>query len=350
MANEVEKVNTIEIADIEKIMGKDDDDIEKLSGFEFTGVITYTWLGSRTVLAGGDVSSAGWSNVIQYKTLASDANTSDFGDLNSARAGMYAGSNVSRGVFAGGYGYSGGIVYGVTDTDYVTVGSTGNGSDFGNLDQKAGAWNGGASNGTLLFCTGGFYQDGSYVRTNRMEYFTIASASDGTDAGNLGTAVTGGATASGFTRFLVWLGYDGTNLLNTVEYGTFHTSNDTSDFGDLGDGSYNGGMLADNSRAVTMTRQDGITGKLDTMEYFTVGSTGNATDFGDLTEARTEGGCASDGTRGEVYGGEEDTAGEVNTIEKITIQSAGDSADVGDLTTAGSTSGVCRKMGALSGT
>ena len=38
MANEVEKYNTLALADIEKINGFTDDDIEKLNGFEFSGV------------------------------------------------------------------------------------------------------------------------------------------------------------------------------------------------------------------------------------------------------------------------------------------------------------------------
>ena len=38
MANAVEKVSGIAIADIEKIIGRTDDNIEKISGLEFTGV------------------------------------------------------------------------------------------------------------------------------------------------------------------------------------------------------------------------------------------------------------------------------------------------------------------------
>ena len=38
MANEIEKVNAIAVADIQAIIGKTDDDMEKLMGKEFTGV------------------------------------------------------------------------------------------------------------------------------------------------------------------------------------------------------------------------------------------------------------------------------------------------------------------------
>tara|TARA_Y100000310_G_scaffold300433_1_gene336103 strand:- start:55 stop:714 length:660 start_codon:yes stop_codon:yes gene_type:complete len=39
MANQVEKVNAIAIADIEKIIGLTDDNIEKINGLEFTGTL-----------------------------------------------------------------------------------------------------------------------------------------------------------------------------------------------------------------------------------------------------------------------------------------------------------------------
>jgi len=39
MANEIEKLNSIAIADIEKFNSKTDDNIEKINGFEFTGVL-----------------------------------------------------------------------------------------------------------------------------------------------------------------------------------------------------------------------------------------------------------------------------------------------------------------------
>ena len=53
MANEIEKLNTIEIADIEKFNGKTDDNIEKLNAQEFTGVSIPGWAGTRAILFGG---------------------------------------------------------------------------------------------------------------------------------------------------------------------------------------------------------------------------------------------------------------------------------------------------------
>tara|TARA_R100001086_G_scaffold216306_1_gene132475 strand:+ start:294 stop:1322 length:1029 start_codon:yes stop_codon:yes gene_type:complete len=342
MANEIEKVNTIAIADIEKFNAKSNDDIEKINAFEFTYSATIAWVGSRAVLAGGHdgTGSETPSNVIQYKTLASDANTQDFGDLNSARFGLKgSGSNIARGVFAGGKTSSSNNV---TDTGYITVGSTGNASDFGDLNvgcRMGGA--GGASNGTLLFSCGGRAASG---RADDMEYFTIASTGNGTDAGNLSEAKSSIAATNGNTRYLIAGGYDGGAANeNVVEYNDFSTSANVSDFGDLGTTDQEGAFVASTVRAV-YGRGDSSS---DVLEFFTVASTGNATDFGDSTVSRTSMNGWSDGTRGEYGGGDNEGGSSTNgsnIIDKITIASAGNASDVGDLVT------IVADGAALSGT
>lgn len=55
MANQIEKLNGIEIASIEKLNGLTDDNIEKLNGLEFTGITeAHTFISSQT--ASGDSS------------------------------------------------------------------------------------------------------------------------------------------------------------------------------------------------------------------------------------------------------------------------------------------------------
>ena len=180
MANEIEKVNTIAIADIEKFNGKTDDNIEKLNAFEFTGTVNPLFAGTRAVIAGGTGGSHADQNTIAYKTLGASADTVDFGDLTSYRSLMNgAGSNISRAIFAGGLSTGDGsssVIYGVTDTDYITVGSTGDATDFGNLQTaRSYGTGGGASNGTLLFSTGGGNQlpGESFVILDSMEFFTL---------------------------------------------------------------------------------------------------------------------------------------------------------------------------------
>ena len=68
------------------------------------------------------------SDVIDYVTIASAADASDFGDLSAARNGVRGTSNPTRGVFLGG-----GAPGDVNIIEYITIGSTGNVTDFGDL-------------------------------------------------------------------------------------------------------------------------------------------------------------------------------------------------------------------------
>jgi len=69
---------------------------------------------------------------MEYVTIASTGNATDFGDLSLARYFPGTTSNSTRGVFMGGY-YSGGD----TNTmDYITIASTGNATDYGDTAQN----------------------------------------------------------------------------------------------------------------------------------------------------------------------------------------------------------------------
>ena len=67
--------------------------------------------------------------IIEFVTIASTGDATDFGDLQSTRLHMAAAGNQTRGIFAGGEN-------GPSDVDiidYVTIASTGNSIDFGDL-------------------------------------------------------------------------------------------------------------------------------------------------------------------------------------------------------------------------
>ena len=63
---------------------------------------TGEWYGARGIWGGGN----GAVNTIQYVTIASTSNTTDFGDLTEGRAAPGACSNGSRGCFGGGHNAS----------------------------------------------------------------------------------------------------------------------------------------------------------------------------------------------------------------------------------------------------
>ena len=250
-----------------------------------------------------------------------------------------SGSNITVGIFAGGKTSSSNNV---TDTDKITVATTGSEADFADLNvgSRMGSA-GGASNGTLLFCCGGRAAAG---RADDKEYFTIASASTGTDAGNLAEAKSGIAASNGNSKFLIAGGYDGgASNENVVENHSFATSGDAESTGTLGAQDQEGAMVSSAARAVYF-RGDSSSA---VMEFFTVASGGNATSFGDATVARTSMGSWSDGTRGEFAGGDNEGGSSTNgsnVIDKITIASEDDAADVGDLVT------IAADGGGLSGT
>jgi len=338
MANEIEKVNTIAIADIEKFNGKTDDNMEKINAFEFTGVVIPAWAGTRGLVMGGSSATAS-QNAIQYKTFASDAATTMFGDLNSARdTPKGSGGNRTRVIHAGGRHNpeSGSDVHNINIIDYITVGSTGDGTDFGDLHtgQSAGGHDG-ASNATLLFCNGGY--TGS-ANLNNMEYLTIASTGNGTDAGDLEQGQSNHATSHGDSKYLIMGGYTGSGSpREEVSTHTFHTSNNASDYGNVGVYAiYGAGTACATDRVVVaggFTATSGWTAG-NQMQYFPVASSADGLDFGDIHEAGKFLCGTSDGTRGEFYGGIETTSGVdivQNTIEKITIASTGNTTDVGDM-------------------
>ena len=67
-------------------------------------------------------------NIIDYVTISSTGDATDFGDLSVARYSNGAGSNSIRAIFGGGYSGSASNVI-----DYITIASTGDAADFGDL-------------------------------------------------------------------------------------------------------------------------------------------------------------------------------------------------------------------------
>ena len=128
------------------------------------------------------VFGAGWNsvntkqNTMEYITIGSTGNVTDFGDL-SASAVLGAGSsNNTRGLFAFGL-----IDGGLSDTiEYITIASTGNATDFGNLSAAREYLAGTAGNDRGIFAGG---DTGSV--TNIIDYVTITSTGNAQDFGDL---------------------------------------------------------------------------------------------------------------------------------------------------------------------
>ena len=119
---------------------------------------------------------------MEYVTIGSTGNATDFGDLTVARGWNTGLGSATRGVFLGGYTFSGGGGSVFYDTiDYITIGSTGNATDFGDL--SVARRTGGTGNRTRGVMSGGNIADDTGSVT--MDYITIGSTGDATDFGDL---------------------------------------------------------------------------------------------------------------------------------------------------------------------
>jgi len=347
MANNVKKVNTIAIADIGKVNGQNDTDLAKLNGEEFTGVVP-DWKGSRAIIGGGwayNAAGSGQSVIsILYKTLVSDVDTSDFGDLAAAKQVFTgSGSNGTTVVMGGGSSYpaSGGSSYTTVTIDYMTAASVGTVGDAGDLDQtsREGS-NQGASNGTLCFFVGGHFGSSPY-NLDSMQQMTISSTGGASGAGDIqGGATSKHTTSNGDTKFLI-MG------IGTAE--AAKTAIDTHDFDTSGDSSAYGSVA---TIAMGRTASVSATNRVVTgggyvqfgptiigtrMSFFPVASNadGDSSDEADLVVGAAGHGATSNGTRGEFYGGFASSSDGYaqSDIQKITIASLANTTDVGDLTT-----------------
>jgi len=81
----------------------------------------------RGVFGGGRTGGGSVLNELDYITIATTGNATDFGDLTVARYNTSGLSNSIRGVVAGGETPYKNVM------DYITIASTGNAADYGDL-------------------------------------------------------------------------------------------------------------------------------------------------------------------------------------------------------------------------
>ena len=81
---------------------------------------------SRGIISGGTEDGVGATNKMEYITIATTGDATDFGNNTSARFSLAGCNNQTRGIWGGGSGMSDVI-------DYATIDTTGDATDFGNL-------------------------------------------------------------------------------------------------------------------------------------------------------------------------------------------------------------------------
>ena len=245
-----------------------------------TGGFSYkygTASSTRGIWAGGYNGSP--STGIDYVTISSTGNAISFGSLTSGRWGVAACSNGTRGVFMGGTLGPGTITLGENFIEYLTIASTGNAVDFGDLNYEPGAAKGIESSVRAL-CAGG-YDDVANSHTNRIDFITMSSTGNATDFGDLITASYTGGAGSSSTRGVFGGGTVGPTMVNSIDFVTIATTANAQDFGDLATGRSGTDASSSKTRCVFIGGETPVS--TNSMEYITIASTGNAIDFGDYS-------------------------------------------------------------------
>ena len=227
---------------------------------------------------------------IQAIEFASEGNTFDFGDVTQERYGIAYGNvgNTTRGLFMGGYAPS--SPYIVNIIDYITIATAGNATDFGDLTsvkQSPAA----ASNNTRGINFGGVTPSNIDI----IDYVTIASTGNALDFGDSSVTRSNYAGAASTVRAVAAGGGTPSNS-DVIDYVTIASTGDATDFGDLTQAGKAPAPAANGIRAVFAGRH--TPGKQTTMDYITIASTGNAADYGDLKAAASEKGGLSNAHAG----------------------------------------------------
>ena len=246
---------------------------------------------TRGLISGGAVPSA--SDVIQYVTISSTGNAIDFGNLTVARTYCASVNNSTRSV-------TGGAFSPLTNTiDYVTIQSTGDSEDFGDLTQERLTHDGSCESPTRGVFMGGLNGGSPYVDYNVIDYITIATTGNAADFGDIISQAK--FSGGGCGNVIRGLHMGGNNLpanLTEIDYITIGTLGNSIDFGDLVSAAYYTAACSSPTRGVCAGGIATQPARHNVIQYVQIMSTGNAVDFGDILDTTYELGALSNGNGG----------------------------------------------------
>jgi hypothetical protein len=222
---------------------------------------------TRGVFTGGyDVPAFSNLNTIDYITISTKGNATDFGDLATRSWIPSSCSSTTRGVISGG---------GSNAIEYITITTTGNTNTFGNLTSYSPEYAAACSSSTRGIFSGGSGGSPNQV-LNVIQYITIASqGTNGTTFGELArrTYTHGGCSSS--TRGIFTAGnsnlYPAVGEVNDAQYITIATTGNSQDFGDL----------LSNHRTACSSSTRAVVGEYGYYEYITIATLGNSQYFGE---------------------------------------------------------------------
>ena len=231
--------------------------------------------------AGG---TPGATNIIDYITIATTGDAVDFGDVTVAKADTTGCANATRGLTGPGLSPTNpdNVI------DYITIASTGNAVDFGDTTTLQ-AYAAGTANRTRAFFGGGQQPSSPYAATSTVIcYAEIATTGNAADFGDLAIAGAGKGAVASATRAVWGAGFMyNPSITNsyTIEYVETSSLGNAIDFGDLPSGVGVRGVAAMSSciRGVFAGGYNWPSGNMNTASYIQIPTKGNAVDFGDCT-------------------------------------------------------------------
>ena len=280
----------------------------------------------RGVFGGGVNGAPSHTNNIAYINIQSQGNTEDFGDLTSAnKVWTSAFGSSTRAIWPGGAQYNGSNP--VDIIDFVTIATTSNATDFGDL--SAAKTNVGShSSQTRGVIAGGYIPSPTNTNINVIEFVTIATTGNVSDFGDITDARRGIAGMGSPTRAVYAGGVGDPAIVNTIDFVTIASTGDATDFGDMTQASrHDCGGCSSGTRGIIAGGR--APGNINTIQFLTIASAGNASDFGDLTETMAVPSSLSNSIRG-VFSGS--YSPDSNTINFVNIATTGNASDFGDNT------------------
>ena len=169
------------------------------------------------------------TNTIDFITIASTGNADNFGDLTKGRQCTSCTQSPTRGIWSGGaIGPSPSFVaYNIID--YITIATRGNATDFGDTQAAAYGKTSTSSGTRAVIAEGNQHPSGN---VNTISYVEIATLGNAADFGDLEAARAYLGSCSNKTRGVFNSGGVSPAATNVISYITFSTTGDATDFGD----------------------------------------------------------------------------------------------------------------------
>ena len=296
---------------------------------------------ARGLFGGGSEPFSTKLNLIEYITISTTGNAQDFGDLTVARGGIFGCSSNVRGVFAGGASPSND-----NTIDFVTISTTGNAADFGDLTVASHSGSGTSNSSRGIFALGQ-----APSQSNNIDFITISTGGNSLKFGDLSQLRDQMGSCSSSTRGLFAGGLispSPVSLTNIIDYVNISSTGNAVNFGDLLQGGSDGirrcGGLSNATRGLFAGGESTPTGVKDIISFITMATLGDAQDFGDLSDGASQ---SDNGASSSVRGVFHLTSPAKTTLHFLTINTLGDSTDFGDMTSAGTLAGMSNGHGGL---